>query len=467
MCAVWAALSVAWIAADKLIRDGDEEGHVGAAELFLGDLRHGDLLGFLERLWVGPMGEYPQAFAASVGSWWWLTGTSNPGDVSVRAICLMSLLLTALATGKIARRYVHPGQARSAELVAVSATLLIPLGNGLSRHFMPEGALMAAVAVTLLSAHRLTERPSMSRGLQLGVILGLGLLTKQTFPLLIAAPMIYIIGRPRRTLWIPLSLAALTAACLAGPWLLSNAANQLTYTTAAVEGHGTGGLLAHLLFYPESILRLGLGPPLFIAAVASAFTLIRARDRRPLMLAVVWLLGGLLILCFIPKKYPRLAAPLLPAAAVLVAAAWVRGARRQRTMLLGVSLAVPWVFWTSTQAELSHPRATAIDPGCPQVWLRPPSADDLGLAEVQKKLSTLPPGAVLVDKDQSIPCSLQTTHNWSSHLGPYLRRSGTDRDVHTDSASPHRFVLSLGAEGGEISLPGLQMTLSIHDTLQP
>ena len=32
----WLGLSVAWLDADRMVRDGDEEGHVGAAELFAG-----------------------------------------------------------------------------------------------------------------------------------------------------------------------------------------------------------------------------------------------------------------------------------------------------------------------------------------------------------------------------------------------------------------------------------------------
>ena len=102
---VWLALSIGWIALDRLVRDGDEEGHVGAAELFRGDLVVGDWLGFVERLWLGPMGEYPQAFTAVVGFWWWLTGVAQPGDAVVRSICLLSLVVAALATGRIARRF--------------------------------------------------------------------------------------------------------------------------------------------------------------------------------------------------------------------------------------------------------------------------------------------------------------------------------------------------------------------------
>ena len=143
----WVILSLGWLANDRLVRDGDEEGHVGAAELFLGDLSRGDWLGFFERVWMGNMGEYPQAFTAGVGAWWWAVDGGLPGRPAVRAICLLSLLIASLATARLARRMVKPAQADSAELIAMGTVLLLPLANGLTRHFMPEGALIAAVAV--------------------------------------------------------------------------------------------------------------------------------------------------------------------------------------------------------------------------------------------------------------------------------------------------------------------------------
>ena len=66
-------------------------------------------------------------------------------------------------------------------MFALTGVLCLPLGNGLTRHFMPEGALMAAVSLAILSMFRWVERPNLSRAVQLGAVLGLGLMTKQTF----------------------------------------------------------------------------------------------------------------------------------------------------------------------------------------------------------------------------------------------------------------------------------------------
>jgi len=91
----------------------------------------------------------------------------------------------------------------------------------------------------------------------------------------------------------------------------------------------------------------------------------------------------------------------------------------------------------------------------------------LGLAEVAQALAERSDGDVLVIHDPEIPCSLQTTHNWSTHLSPYLRRGGAERTVHTDSTQPHRWILSWTPEGGDIRVEPLSLGLSIRDTITP
>ena len=464
---LWTTLSLAWLSQDLLVRDGDEEGHVGGAELFLGDLNAGDWLGFCERLFVGPMGEYPQAFTAGVGAWWWAMGDGLPGSLNIRAICLVSLLATALATSRIARRLVHGSNAGRAEVFALIGVLCLPLGNGLTRHFMPEGALMAAVSISILAMFRLVERPTLSRAVQLGAVVGLGLMTKQTFVLAAALPLMWIARRLGRSAWRKVLPAVLTATAVAGPWVVSNLSNQVRYSAESIAGNGGGELFAHLGFYPLALLKSGLGPPLALAFLLSAFSLWRSTDRRALMPTLIWFIGGLLVLLLIPKKYPRLMAPLLPGAVLCIAAAMVKIQVNNRWIAVSAALAIPWIILTSLVEVPTHTRNPEVDRGCPQVWMRPPVASSLGLAEVAQALSARPEGDVLVIHDPEIPCSLQTTHNWSSHLGPYLRRMGTDRTVHIDPNRPHRFVLSWTKEGGDIQVDLLSLGLNIRDTITP
>ena len=57
---------------DLIIRDGDEEGHVGAAEIFKDWLVRGEYGQFTTQLFWGNLGEYPPLFAGYIGFWWWL-----------------------------------------------------------------------------------------------------------------------------------------------------------------------------------------------------------------------------------------------------------------------------------------------------------------------------------------------------------------------------------------------------------
>jgi len=428
---VWGLANLAWLHQDLLPRDGDEEGHVGAAELFREDLRAHDLVGFLHRLWVGDMGDYPSLYPAVTGAWWWTTGVGEPGVPQVRALGLLWVLVAALGTAAIARRSGRPG----APLLAFVTVTLLPLPVGLGRHLMPEGMLVAATVLAVLAALRSAEAPSLGRGLVLGLALGAGLLLKQTFVLL-AGPGVLAALVLGSTTSAPAARAralgaALLGCCLlAGPWYLLHLRAQLAYGSDSAAHPGAASLLAHLAWHPVALVLLVVGPPLSALAALGLALALRAGGpgRQVALLAGAWLLGCLLLLTAIPKKYPRLLAPVAPAAALLVAAGL-----SERRLLSGSAVLLlggGWLGWRSTHAPLDLPRSLQrVVPGCPQHWLRPPVDDDLGLAAVAARVREAGPGPVRVIGGPDIPCALQTTAPWAEQLSPYLRRTGDDREV--------------------------------------
>jgi hypothetical protein len=453
----WGAANISWLARDRLLRDGDEEGHVGAAELFREDLLAGQPVAFLGRLWAGEMGDYPSLHPALVGGWWWLTGAGEPGVPQVRGIGLLWVLLAAVAAARIGARSERPG----APLLTFVAAPLLPLPVALGRHFMPEGLLVATGALAVLAALRLGERPTAGRGAVLGLAVGLGLLTKQTF-LLVGLPgalAALLLGPtralPRSRLAPGLLAAAAAATVVAGPWTARHLARQLAYGAESVAHSGEGALSSHLAFYPVALALLVVGPALLLLSLPG---LLQARRRGPAALAVAWLLAGLLLLTLLPKKYPRLAAPLAPAVAVLVGVglagpgrAWAGGAA---VVLAGGG----WLAWRSITPPLDLPRPLQrVVPGCPQHWLGAPIDDDLGLSAVADLLRRAGPGPVRVPDGPEISCALQTTAPWAEHLGPYLRRIGQDREVRVGPGDePVTWVLSwepdglpAGAQGGQ------------------
>lgn len=423
LAGLWLIGSLAWIQADRMVRDGDEEGHVGAAELFLQQLRSGELLAFMDDAWRGQLGEYPPLVPALTGAWWKLMGEGAPESLAVRSVGLGSLLLTAWALGQLAHR--HDDGRGHAVTAAVGFVLCLPLANGVARHFMPEAPLMAAVALAVWAAVRAGERPSWGRAAFLGGVLGLGLLVKQTFVLTAALPVLVALRRPR----LPWLASGLVALVVAGPWYLRHLDAQLRYGSESAGRSGELTLLGEALYYPAATAWAGWGPVLTLGVIGGVAWALRERRARALLLPAAWFLGGMLILALIPKKYPRLLLPLLPAGGLVVAVAAARLRRPWLALIPGLLAAGGWLIFTSVRTLPPPAVVDALDPGCTQLWLRAPIDDDLGLGEVIAAVREAPPGRVAVQRAPEIPCAVQTTHGWFHHLGPALRRAGVEREL--------------------------------------
>jgi len=431
----------AWIGADQLVFDGDESGHVGAAELLAAMWREGRSAQALATTFAGRMGVYPPLYAGVVGAWWALLGSGDPTRVAVQGLNLLWPLLAALAVARLAR----PLGAR-ATVAAALAVLALPLLCGLGRHFMLEGALTAAVAWTVVAVEHARDRPTAGRLALVGVALGIAFLFKQTAPLYLLP--LLVLRLPRRVS----SLVAVGCALLvAGPWTVLNLGEQLAYGGESAAGTPGLGLLRHALFYPWSLWWVAAGPPIVLLGVVGAVAGWRGQSeqRQRLLLAAVWLLGSLLLLALVPRKYPRLLAPALPALGLLVALAVARWQRGWRAWSLGsgLLLAVAWTAWGSLRPLPVPSSARVLDDRCPQVWLRPPVPDDLGLDEVVHAVRHSRPGPILLLGTAEIPCALQTTHDWAAHVGPALRFGGVDREVFGDGDEPRPAALVLSWEG--------------------
>ena len=412
-------LNAVWLGQDRLVRDGDEEGHVGAAEMFAWDLSSGRPADFVARALWEDMGDYPSAYPAVVGAWWHLAGGGQPARAPVRSINLFFLVVAAGSVGAAAWAL----GARQGAAIGAGAVLFLPLSVGLARHYMPEGALAATVALAVAAAAWQRKRPGAVTAVALGAALALGLLTKQTFVLYAALPVGVLLRPHRSLLWLPLGAA------LAAPWYVGNVAEQLDYASSSV-GY-PGSILDHLAYYWLALWQPALGPVWLALLVGAAIAAGRPRGRGAVVVGLAWLVGGVLVLTLVPKKYDRLLVPLLPACGLLVAAAVQRRPQLAPAVLVGAG----WTAWVSlSDVSLAgpSPRAEAFHPGCVQVWLRPPVQDDLGYAAVSAALAEHPPGPVLVVDAPEIPCALQTTHGWAYHLSPYLRRDGQEREVLED-----------------------------------
>jgi hypothetical protein len=169
-------------------------------------------------------------------------------------------------------------------------------------------------------------------GLQLGLMVGLGLLSKMAFPVFIGLPglwFLYSRVRDRRSL-IGLGVAALVAACITAWWLIPALQMLSQYASISTEPFGHGWLTK---LWGYSVDIPGSGPFLALALigawVASRSRTVAGAQMVPFALFII---GGAFALVFVFVKWPRYIVPLYPAAGLLVAVMVVslveRAARR-------------------------------------------------------------------------------------------------------------------------------------------
>jgi len=402
-----------WLSKDNLVRDGDEEGHVGAAELFLFDLEQGSYGGAIHRAFIADMGDYPSLYPAIVGGWWWLQGGGDPSRLLVRGVNLGFLLLAGWGVYLIAKS----SCSRDLALLAAAISIFAPLSLGAARHFMPEGALAAAVALTVAAAINQRQSPTTKSALLLGLAISAGMLTKQTFPLYVAIPVIALVK------WRPSILWSLTSIAVAAPWYASNISHQLEYTSASAEYMGGSSIFGHLVYYPSTLITHSYGP-VWAAFIAVCLMASLKSDKRKIAIqGLLWLVGGVILLTLVPKKYERLLVPLLPACGLIIAA----GIAAKPKLLMLSPLPLLWSMWVSFGSTFQPPSPIAdFEPGCLQVWIRTPEAAGMGFDPIATASRQVQVKSIRVIDGPQVPCDVQTTFGWEYHLGPHLRRVGLD-----------------------------------------
>ncbi|MDX6769819.1 MAG: hypothetical protein SF051_09825 [Elusimicrobiota bacterium] len=241
---------------------------------------------------------------------------------SEKAAALTGLVLhgaTCAFTAATARELWRDDERRErAAALAASLVALTPLLYGLSRVFLVESlltALTAAAAWRVAAARRDAREASV-----LGLLLGLGLLAKVTFPAFVAG-FVWL----RRGALAPHARAALfLGSVLAATWYAFNLPFVLAFAWSAAFGrvaadYAGGGPLS----FPFRLCAGALSWP-FAAALALVTAAAAARGRvffdAGTRFALAWLAPLLLFAAGVNAE-PRLVAPALPGLALLAAGA--------------------------------------------------------------------------------------------------------------------------------------------------
>lgn len=261
-------------------------------------------------------------------------------------------------------------------------------------NFQLDLPLMAMVALALYALIR-TERfsrPGWTAAL--GLVWGLGLLSKPTFPVYALAPLLWTVGQAawsgrRWRRFVGLGLAGAIAVVVALPWYSSRLLGlplqfmNRSFKFAEQEGHAPTLSSVALLFYPTNFpTHFG-----FLAAlcfVGGLWALRRFREHR----AVLWIaaLAPFVLITLIRNKNPRYSLPALAAAAVVAAL----GARALPLLVRRVAVGA-CVVAAALQVSMTAFGLPALPPvpgqTIPYVIAYPPSRADWQHARILEDIS--------------------------------------------------------------------------------
>ena len=271
-------------------------------------------------------------------------------DLQIQLVNLPVLVVTAWATYKIAVYYLSPSQASWAATVS----LAFPAVAMVHREALLDGLLSAWVVVALWLVLRSDLFQNRSWSIVFGVVCGLGMLTKWTFPVYVCLPALFALwASPQRGRSIlNLVCAGLAALPLFLSYYLPNLAALLSrYPTTNQTGlipwqpyprHGEPGLNNVLgwIYYPRVVASYFLYLPLTVLFLWGWWRSRRAgQGSRPSpALLWVWLVSILVLLIFVTPKDPRFALPVAAPLAILLFYFW------QDRPRVGVSMTAIAVF---------------------------------------------------------------------------------------------------------------------------
>jgi 4-amino-4-deoxy-L-arabinose transferase-like glycosyltransferase len=193
----------------------------------------------------------PPFFPASASIMYWLFGKSADVATMINVIYMAIALVATYGIGQRWGRSAYPGTSGiRLGLVSVLLLAIFPMFFAMSRYFYLEFAVTAMVALTV---YLLLETDGFQRrgmSLLFGLVLGMGLLTKRTFVVFAAGPILVVI---------------LTSGLLPALWQRLKRRPCLHWKQAVVA-LVVGGALAALWYLPnqETVRTLVLGDGLFL-----------------------------------------------------------------------------------------------------------------------------------------------------------------------------------------------------------
>ena len=318
-----------WIARDTRPPFWDMAYHQSGALRILNAFREDGLLALLGVPELS--GLYPPLYHSIVAVFYSVFGVAAD---SAQFANLPATAILIGATYGIGKRLLTPLGAATAAAI----TGFYPMSLWLSRESAIDYwlAAMVALAIWALIESDGFKKPGMS--VMFGVVCGLGMLTKWTFPLFLALPTLWL----ARTRWKQAALAGGIAVVIASYWYLPQfraLSELLAINTVGGVSEGDPARLSWqaLVFYLRALEGYQLFLPLFALFLAGAVWL--GRNFKPEWWPILlWMGSGWAGLMLFLNKDPRYSVPLLPAIALISA-----GAVQSRKVVL--ALLMPFLLF--------------------------------------------------------------------------------------------------------------------------
>jgi 4-amino-4-deoxy-L-arabinose transferase-like glycosyltransferase len=276
---------------------------------------------------------YPPFFYISTLPFYKLFGVSKDIAVSTNLLYFALLLVSTYHIGnKIFNREIGL-------LGAFFLSFYTPV-YGISRLYLLDLALMSLVSlgVALLISTRRFERRLHSA--LFGLVLGIGTLTKWSYPVFLAGPVFVLIFKKgvKRT---NLALAIIIGILISGYWYLTNASHLISsfasnFSVIPVRENDPEFGVAAILYYIFGMMNYQLNVYFFALFLGGLVGLSKTREKDLILLG--WMLFSIGIFTLVPNKSSRYILPVLPAVA-LISAHYVLSQKRKLILMFSVILA--------------------------------------------------------------------------------------------------------------------------------
>jgi 4-amino-4-deoxy-L-arabinose transferase-like glycosyltransferase len=292
-------------------------------------------------------------------------------------------LVPALALGCYGAASVAYG--RTAGVLAAAFTLAAPMAVSVFHMFLIDTTEAAMVALTLWAILASERFSRVGVSALAGIAFGLGMLSKQNFPIFLVGVVAVVLLRGGWRHWRGLLAFAVVAALLSASWhwsevertldLIRGASASTSGAATEVAGASTPDRWSTKSFgyYVWSTLNVSLLLPLTLISIGGAVALLvrwlRTRVRADLTPELV--VGGLFCyfaLTYVSLKDPRYALPALPYLAVLGAGGIVLLRGRWRAAAIAAFAALAAVNVVGTVADSGAPTRLSM-PGAPHSGL--------------------------------------------------------------------------------------------------